>query len=123
MSSTPSELIYQKPKLVTDIRECHFYHSMSIPGYGEVQGEWDLRGHEDDYLGGVNFSRKRVLEVGTASGYLCFHMEKKGADMVAYCLSRDYSWDAVPFHKESDEEILRRRAHVDKVNNACWFCH
>ncbi|HEV2177439.1 MAG TPA: hypothetical protein VGW33_09595 [Terriglobia bacterium] len=50
--------IYAQPRLVTDVSECYFYHTMDIPGYGCVKGEWDLRGREKDYLGGGKLSRQ-----------------------------------------------------------------
>jgi predicted nicotinamide N-methyase len=40
---------------------------------------------------------KRVLEIGTASGFLCFTMERMGAEMVAYDLSGGQDWDIVPY--------------------------
>ncbi|MEE9185219.1 MAG: hypothetical protein V3U39_12205, partial [Acidimicrobiia bacterium] len=79
--------VFALPREVTDINECYFYHSMDIPRHGAVDGEWDLREGVTEYLGGVDFAGKRVLEVGTASGFLCFHMESQGAEVVAYDLS------------------------------------
>jgi SAM-dependent methyltransferase len=64
------------PGSVTD---CYFYHSTDLPTSGPVDGSWDLRGKLDEYLGGVDFSGKRVLDVGCASGFLTFEMEKRGA--------------------------------------------
>ena len=34
--------VYAKPRTVTDLDECYFYHSMEIPGYGLVKGPWDI---------------------------------------------------------------------------------
>lgn len=62
---------------------------MDIPGYGGVEGEWDLRKGVKEYLGNVDFKGKRVLEIGTASGFLCFYMEGQGAEVVAYDLQRN----------------------------------
>jgi len=116
--------IYAMPRVVTDIGECYFYHTMELPGYGTVEGEWDLREGAGDYLGGVNFSGKRVLEIGTASGFLCFHMEKQGAHVVAYDLSEKDSWDIVPFSQyDHHQAVLIRKAHIRKINNAFWLSH
>jgi SAM-dependent methyltransferase len=116
--------LYVAPREVADIKDCVFYHTMDIPGYGRVDGQFDLRGHEDPYLGFVDFCGKRVLEIGTASGYLCFHMERRGAEMVSFDLSEHHSWDLVPFHgldpKVAMEEL---RAGIRKMNNAYWLCH
>jgi predicted nicotinamide N-methyase len=37
----------------------------------------------DPYLGNFDFVGKRVLDVGAASGFLTFEMEKRGAEVVA----------------------------------------
>lgn len=116
--------LYAPPRAVTDRGACHFYHTMDIPGHGHVEGEWDLRQRTREYLGGVRFQDKRVLEVGTASGFLCFHMESQGADVVAYDLSDQQSWDYVPFARSAHRVNLQDgRAHIRKLNNAWWLCH
>src|SRR5438876_64896 len=89
--------VYAEARSLNDLADCYFYHSMEIPGYGLVEGPWDLRGGVDDYLGGVDLHDKRVLEIGTASGFLCFTMEGRGAKVVAYDLSEEQSWDVVPY--------------------------
>ena len=38
--------------------DCAFYHSMTIPGHGNVTGEWDLRGREREYLGNIDLTGK-----------------------------------------------------------------
>ena len=57
--------IYTEPRTVTKLADCLFYHSMDIPGYGSVDGAWDLRGTVDEYLGGIDLEGKEVLEIGT----------------------------------------------------------
>jgi methyltransferase family protein len=116
--------VYAEARTVTDLEECYFYHSMEIPGYGLVEGPWDIRGGVDDYLGNVDLNGKRVLEVGTASGFLCYTMEGRGADVVAYDLSDKQSWDVVPYaqydHASFDSD---RREHLRKLNNSWWLAH
>ena len=115
---------YADPRRVTELDECYFYHSMEIPGYGLVEGPWDLRGGVDDYLGGVELRDKRVLEIGTASGFLCFTMEGRGADVVAYDLSEQQSWDVVPYAQYDHESFdADRREHLRKLNNGWWLAH
>ena len=65
------DAIYASPRVVTRLEDCFFYHSIEIPGYGLVEGPWDLRASIGDYLGGVDLCGKRVLELGTASGFVC----------------------------------------------------
>src|SRR5208337_1299521 len=72
-ASVSDSAIYAQSRVINDISDCYFYHTMDVPGYGHVEGEWDLRGKETQYLGGVALKGKRVLEIGTASGFLCFY--------------------------------------------------
>jgi SAM-dependent methyltransferase len=97
---------------------------MDVPGHGTVPGEWDLRGRAHDYLGGIEVSGRRVLEVGTASGFLCFEMERRGAEVVACDLSPEQSWDIVPFAgRDVAAEISAFKAHVGRINNGYWLAH
>lgn len=113
------------PPCYPAFEECYFYHTMELPGYGVINGNWDLRPGVDDYLGYVDFRGKRVLEVGTANGFLCFEMEKRGADVVGYDLSDKYDWDIVPYGggQKLDETIQVRKGTIRKLNNAWWFSH
>lgn len=117
--------IYATPKTVSTIDDCIFYHTMEIPGYGTIVGQWDLRQGGDKYLGGIDVKGKRVLEIGTASGFLAFYMESQGADVIAFDLSEDQSWDIVPYaeHGYYQQRRLERRQGIGKINNAFWFAH
>lgn len=116
--------IYATSRTVTDIDECEFYHVMDIPGYGVVGGKWDLRDRVDQYLGGVGFKGKRVLELGTASGFLCFYMEKKGAEVVAYDIGEEQEWDVVPFCQyDYSEHVEYLKEYTNKLKNAFWHAH
>ncbi len=116
--------VFAPPRLVTRLEDCEFYHTMDLPGHGTVRGQWDLRGHVDSYLGHVNLTGKRVLELGTASGFLCMEMEKRGAEVVAYDLSEDFDGDLVPFaREESPAELAARRRFVRRLNNGWWLVH
>jgi len=115
---------YASPRSVESLEECYFYHTMDVPGHGTIEGEWDLRGSIDRYLGHFNFDGKRVLDVGAASGILSFHIEKQGAEVVSFDLSEDYDWDIVPFAENNvDAELSDRRKHLRKINNGYWLCH
>src|ERR1041384_3022401 len=109
-----TENLFSSSRHVTDISDCYFYHVMNLPGYGEVGGEWDLRGGEEFYLGRVSFEGKRVLELGTASGHLCRYMERQGAEVIGFDLSIDRFWDFVPFVGfDVASELIRMRDHIE----------
>jgi SAM-dependent methyltransferase len=115
---------YAPPRSVTALTECYFYHTMDIPGVGTVDGQWDLRPGISRYLGDVSFRDKRVLEIGTASGFVCFAIEARGGSVVAVDLSEHESWDIVPYADADVAALAKdRRAVVRLVNNSFWFCH
>jgi len=104
--------------------EYYFYHTINLPGVGLMNGEWDLRPTADDYLGNVNLTNKRVLEMGAANGFLSFYMESKGASVISYDLSPEQDWDMVP-HAGKDLAALapKRKNHIRKINNAYNLGH
>jgi len=104
--------------------DCVFYHTMDLPGFGLMEGQWDLREGVEDYCGNVDVAGKRVLEVGTASGFLAFHLERQGAEVVGYDLSEEQPWDLVPFAGVDVAAIdTRHRDVIRQMNNSWWLAH
>lgn len=116
--------IFASPLDVTNPNDCSFYHTIDLPGHGLITGDWDLRENVTEYLGRVDFKNKKVLEVGTANGYLCFEMEKRGADVTGYDLSPSHDWDYVPFNGKIDEGLIeKRKDNIRRLNRAWWYGH
>ena len=117
-------MLYATPIDVDDVELCHFYHVMDVPGHGTVGGDWDLRGGERAYLGDIPLAGRRVLEIGPASGFLTFHMESLGAEVVAVELGPDADWDIVP-HQDLDLEAIAtgRRRIMKRLRNGFWWAH
>lgn len=116
--------LYAGPRNITSLEECCFYHTMDIPGYGHVEGVCDLRHTIREYLGGANFNGKRALDVGKASGFLTFHMEGQGAEVVAYDLSENEDWDSVPYAGTDYQELVHaRKSLIWHLNNGFWLAH
>jgi SAM-dependent methyltransferase len=117
---------YVKPMYAQDPKECLFYHVMQLPGIGMVGEQWDLRDTVEEYLGNFNFQGKRALDVGTASGFLTFEMEKRGASVVSVDLESGDKWDLVPFVKASydkDAELAMRRDNIARLKRGYWLAH
>jgi SAM-dependent methyltransferase len=112
-------------QVVTDRSACDFYHVMEFPdGSITAEAQWDLRSTVDDYLGPVNFSRKRVLEIGPASGFLSFHMERKDAEVTCIEPPLDSLWDFVPY--AGIDLASERRPfceHIARIRNSFWYAH
>jgi hypothetical protein len=121
-----AEGLYAPARMVTDPSRCAFYHVMDLPGLGTVGGQWDLRSTVEDYLGRFDFRGRRALDVGAASGYLSFEMEKRGAEVVSFDLDSADRWDVVPFADPAysiDAVRARYQALVPARWNAYWLAH
>src|SRR5262245_6015090 len=115
---------YVAPRVVTDVQSCFFYHRMNVPGVGLVGGHWDLQETTDAYLGHESFAGKRVLDVGAASGFLTFEMERRGADVVSFDMAPDGRWDIVPLAGLNDGAAIQvKRDNWVSLTNAYWLTH
>jgi SAM-dependent methyltransferase len=124
-----SSIILAKARHIVSLSDCFFYHTMELPGFGEVRGQWDLRGRFDDYIGGVNLSGKKVLDVGTATGFLSFEAEKSGATRVlSFDMSEPRQFRCLPFkdklfYRDPARWAEQFGAEIEQWKNAYWLCH
>ncbi len=79
-----TETLYTTAREVESQDDCFFYHFMDLPNHSTVGTTWDLRDCAEDYLGRLDYQNKRTLDVGTASGFLTYEMEKRGANVVSF---------------------------------------
>jgi hypothetical protein len=102
---------------------------MDLPELGEVKGHWDLRGRFDDYLGNVGVAGKTVLDIGTATGFLTFEAEKRGAQRVVSMDMADPIEQAILPFKDSlyyqDPRLWANefRPWIEQWKNAYWLSH
>jgi SAM-dependent methyltransferase len=103
---------------------CDFYHTIAWNDGTVTPGVWDLRGREHRYLGWVDVTGRRVLELGPATGHLTFHMAGKGADVVALDLAPGMATDIIP-QVGHDLEAHRRLnlEYMERVRNSWWYAH
>ncbi len=109
---------------VTTTEECDFYHIVELPDGTTTRGQWDLRKTADAYLGNVDFAGKRVIEIGPASGFLSFHMERRGARVAVIEPPMESFWDLVPQAAVNLDETRRSFGrHIQRVRNSFWYLH
>jgi len=99
---------------------------MELPGIGVVGGQWDLRDEVDGYLGHFDFSGKRALDVGAASGYLTFEMEKRGASVVSFDMLDNRGFNLLPFASMAagwEEQTAGMSDTIERMKNSYWFAH
>lgn len=108
---------YETPWKVDSLNDCLWYHTFDLPVVGHAQGSWDLRPCIRDYLGRYNFAGKRVLDIGTASGFLSFYCEQTGAsEVVSFDVSDQHPMNLAPGW---DANL----AAIQKIKNSYWFAH
>lgn len=102
----------------------YFYHSIDLPGRPTIVGAWDLRENVQAYLGGVEVQGKKILEVGAANGFVSFHLEKHGAQVVPYDLSPERLGDIMRYPGLDQAAFeAEYRAVVTGLNKAWWHGH
>jgi Methyltransferase domain len=121
------EGLYAAPHDVQGVEDCFYYHVMDLPGHGTVGGGWDLREGVNEYLGNIEVSGKRVLEIGPASGFLTAHLESHGAEVVGVELSEEEEWEVATSHRLTSKRIeaihARRDRHRQLLRNSFWFTY
>lgn len=107
---------------VTSPQECTWYHTFDFPDGTLVRGRWDYRANVDDYLGRLDYSGKKVLELGPASGFLTRAMEKRGADVLCVDVDVNQGWDVVPrFDRNYESYISERKKHIPRLWKSWWL--
>ena len=124
-----SSQLLAAPRFIERLEDCFFYHAMELPGFGLIPAHWDLRGRFDEYIGGVEVAGKSVLDVGTATGFLSFEAEKRGASRVVSFDQRDGADQTfLPFkdklyYRDRDRWAEQYRAEIERWKNAYWLSH
>jgi SAM-dependent methyltransferase len=116
------------PRRNVTLADCHFYHSVDLPGLGRQPGQWDLIGRFDEYVGYQDLSGATVLDVGTATGFLTFEAERRGATVTSFDVrdaevvsylpiaGTDYVDDYAAWKVYVD-------AYIERMKNSYWLCH
>lgn len=120
---------YASPLHIDSTAQCYFYHTTDLPGHEFQKGGWDLRGRFKDYVGGLDVTGMRVLDVGTASGFLSFAAEEAGArEVVSFDLDTADRQHLLPFaggeYMNNHAEWSRKQTAAFQLwKNAYWFTH
>ena len=128
-SEETARSLLAEPREIASPDDCFFYHTMDLPGFGEVQGHWDLRGRFNEYIGGVDLSGKSVIDVGTATGFLSFAAEKSGAARVlSFDIADARQQTFLPFKdnlysRDPARWAQEYGAEIERWKNAYWLCH
>jgi SAM-dependent methyltransferase len=108
--------------------DCWFYHTVDLPVSGRQEGAWDLTGRFDDYTAHEDLAGKTVLDVGTASGFLSFEAEKRGATVTSFDIDHAGRWFELPirgteFVDDYPAWLARSEIALERLRNSYWLCH
>jgi hypothetical protein len=121
-----ASLMFEKPWPKPTKEACFFYHVMQLPETGPVGGEWDIAPYFDEYVGGVDLAGRTVLDIGTASGFVGFEAERRGARVVAFDLASAAQIAMMPFtgqpwHEDRLAWNAASEGFVRSLKNAWWY--
>jgi len=71
-----------------------------------------LRRGVDEYLRNISVAGQRILEIGHASGFLSFEMEKRCAEVVLIEVTTEHGWNFVSYPPKRLEEVFGPRGIV-----------
>jgi hypothetical protein len=101
---------------------------MDFPDGESVEGQYDIRGRFDRYIGGYPIKGKTFLDVGTASGFLAFSAEAAGAIVTATELKSVSELSLIPFKENNyyaTDDLQAWEAETDayynRGKNAFWY--
>lgn len=122
------ECIFQKPMAEVLQEDCIFYHSFDLPDGRSIIGDWDMRGKFDEYIGHVSLAGKRVIDFGTASGFLSFEAEKRGANVVSFDADSTSRYTRLPhaaslYARDPEAAIREDDKWLDGVKRSYWYAH
>lgn len=120
--------LFEKARPKPAFADCLFYHSFDLPDGTEIVGEWDMRGKFDQYVGSLDLAGKRVIDFGTASGFLSFEAEKKGARVVSFDADSTARYTRLPhtpsrFTENPRKAIAEDDLWLNAIKNSYWYVY
>src|SRR5262245_60846389 len=67
----------------TNLEHYYWYHAVDLGGGLVTPGDYDYRGQVGAFGLPADLSGKRVLDVGSATGFFAFEFERRGAEVVS----------------------------------------
>jgi 2-polyprenyl-3-methyl-5-hydroxy-6-metoxy-1,4-benzoquinol methylase len=106
-----------------DIQDCYWYHGYDftkhVPG---IEPDYYLEDSLEHFLLPPDMTGRTFLDVGTASGYLSFTMEKRGAEVVSFDLSPEEAPDQIPYWN-ADDRSQYNEEHWAQLRRSYWYAH
>ncbi len=78
----------------------YWYHAVDLGNDLVTPGDYDFRAQIDSFGFPADLTGKRVLDVGSATGYFAFEFERRGAQVVSVELPSLDKWDVLSAERE-----------------------
>jgi SAM-dependent methyltransferase len=117
--------------LAEEIAHYSWYHTIDLDNGLVTPGDYDYRESLTHYQLPANLAGRSVLDVGSATGFFAFEMEKRGGQVVSVELPSLAAWDMVSRERDRIVQGLIERCHATDANQAYHrlldgpfqFCH
>lgn len=122
-----AQFVAERPWPFSECQDGLFYHSMSFPDGTSVDGQWDIRGRFEAYIGHYPLIGKTVLDVGTATGFLAFSAERIAAHVTALDARSSREFRRIPFynsayHRDRNTWVSHfDREHLRPLKKGFWY--
>lgn len=102
--------------------DCDFLQTLQLADGNVVPGAWDLRGHEDAYLGNFPLWDKRVLQYGPASGWISAHVAARARELIVLDLPPGEAPPLVALGGATPKAVQRDIAEAaERTRRGFWF--
>jgi SAM-dependent methyltransferase len=102
--------------------DCGFLQALQLPDGSVVPGAWDLRDHEDAWLGSIPLWDKRVLLYGAGWSWIAAHIAARARALVVLDLPPGEAPPPLPLVGDLPQEALQANLEAtDRVRSGFWF--
>jgi tRNA (mo5U34)-methyltransferase len=88
-----------------EVRDYYWYHTIDVGNGLVTPGDYDYRSYLHHYQFPADLTGQSVLDVGSATGFFAFELEKRGAEVLSVELPALADWDMAARERAG---ILRR---------------
>lgn len=96
----------------------YWYHAVDLGGGLVTPGDYDYRAQLGAFGLPADLTGKRVLDVGSATGYFAFEFERRGAEVVSVELPSLDKWDILAAEREAIVKEIADAHHASTPEEA-----
>lgn len=106
-----------------DLHDPIWYHTFDFNrNVKGITPHYDLYTCSDKFFLPREAKEKSFLDIGTASGFFSFEMEKRGAEVVSFDLSLDNETDKIPYAGAPDR-TSNSKEYIKRFHKGYWYAH